>query len=76
MLGCDVVDEITRLGVVGAIDHQLNEVAFDAACQLFDVAGMDIDNARINFHGRIDSAKTFFGGNRLGNLLASIGLIK
>jgi len=37
---------------------------------------MDIDNARINFHGRIDSAKTLFGGDRLGNLLARIGLIK
>lgn len=54
----------------------MNWLPFCTAGQLFDVAGMDIDNARINFHGRIDSAKTFFGGNRLGNLLARIGLLE
>ena len=76
MFDRDIIDQITRLSVVCAVNHQLNGFAFDAASQLFDVAGMDIDNARIDFHGRIHSAKAFFCSDRLGSLLSSIGLIK
>lgn len=76
MFDRDIIDQIARLGVVGAVDNQLNGIAFDAAGQFLNVACMDIDHARIDFHGRIHRAKTFFGCNRLGNLLSSIGLIK